>query len=109
LHSQRLAQVPPIPVQEQFVGRNELSATLRLVTDRVQIDERPKAKLIFKNVGTRRLLIRRPTPHSEIGRNPDVHVYTVSGERLYETLVAMCRCVYGIRSIREMVALEPQQ
>ena len=72
LHSQRPPQVPPIPVQEQFVARNELSATLQLVTDRVQIDESPKAKLILKNVGTRRLLIRTPTPHSEISRNPDV-------------------------------------
>jgi hypothetical protein len=108
LHSQRPGQVPPIPVQEQFVPRHELTATLQLVTDRVQIDELPKATLILKNVGTRRLLIRRPTPHDDVSPNPHVRVYTGSGERLYG-IVAMCRCISSLGSIREMVALEPQQ
>jgi hypothetical protein len=108
LHSQRPAQEAPIPVQEQFVPRNDLTATLRLVTGRVQIDELPKARLTLKNVGTRRLLIRRPTPDDHVRPNPHVEVYTGSGERLYGPTV-QCRCVSSLISVRDMMVLEPQQ
>ena len=104
----RGADVPPIPEQERFVPRNDLTATLRLITDTVQIGELPQAKLILKNVGAKRLLIRTPTPEHATSQNPQVRVYSESGEQL-PTQVSMCRCIWGTARMRDMIALEPQQ
>jgi hypothetical protein len=101
--------VPPIPERERFIGSDDLTVTLRLVSDRVQIDELPRGKVVFKNTGTKRLLIRKPS-QDVIDSNPSVAVYTESGVRLYPGLTSSCRCIPMLGRLRDlMVVLEPQQ
>ena len=42
------SDIPPIPEQERFLPRNDLTVTLRLVSDRVQVDDLPRVTAIFK-------------------------------------------------------------
>ena len=105
----QLPVVPPIPEQERFVPRNDLTVTLRLVSDRVQIDELPRVIAVFKNVGTKRLLIRKPLK-DYFHFNPVVTVYSNS-RQLDPLILSTCRCVYvgGVGRLRDLLDLEPQQ
>jgi hypothetical protein len=103
------SDIPPIPEHERFLARNDLTVTLRLVSDRVQIDELPRVTAIFKNVGTKRLLIRKPSK-DEIHLNPAVTIHSNSGQ-LHPLILSMCRCVYvgGVGRLRDLLVLESQQ
>jgi hypothetical protein len=109
LHAQaRPPVVPPIPEQERFVPRTDLTVTLRLDSDRVQIDEPPRVYAVFKNVGTKRLLIRKPQ-NDDIHPNPVVSVYDNSGDKLFDTISSMCLCTTSLGRVRDLLVLEPQQ
>src|SRR5687768_16267461 len=63
------ATVPPIPPQEIVVPRTDLTATLRVDTERpappnilIGLTTTPQFTLSLKNVGTRRLRIPREVP-----------------------------------------------